>query len=53
MDEDRGLQEASQMKPGTKEEYVKPELTVHGTVQELTQAIGLKGADGITGSNTL
>lgn len=53
MDEGRTAQKGSQTKPGEKEEYVTPELIVHGTVQELTQAIGLKGADGITGSNTL
>lgn len=31
--------------------YTTPQLTKHGTVQELTQAVGLSGNDGITGSS--
>jgi asparagine synthase (glutamine-hydrolysing) len=33
-----------------KKPYVTPELTVHGTVEEITKNIGTKGSDGLTGS---
>ena len=36
--------------PQGREEYVPPELTVYGTVEELTQNVGTLGSDGITGS---
>ena len=33
-----------------KKPYATPELTVHGTVEEITKNIGTKGSDGLTGS---
>jgi hypothetical protein len=50
MDEDKSVGSESEMKPNTKEQYVKPELTVHGTVQELTQLLGLQPGDAPVGS---
>jgi hypothetical protein len=53
MDDDKSVGSKSEMKPNTKEQYVKPELTVHGTVQELTQALGTPPGDGLIGSQLL
>jgi hypothetical protein len=50
MEEDQNPGNEAEMTPHTKEPYVKPELTVHGTVQELTQNLGLIGTDGLLGS---
>ncbi len=36
-----------------KESYATPELTVHGTVEEITKNAGEKGADAVIGSNLL
>lgn len=33
-----------------KQPYVEPELTKHGTVEEITGNIGSKGSDGLSGS---
>jgi hypothetical protein len=50
MEEDKRPGNESETNLHTKEPYVKPELTVHGTVQELTQNLGLIGTDGLLGS---
>lgn len=34
-----------------KKPYATPSLTLHGTIEEITQTIGLTTADGLTGSN--
>ena len=36
--------------PQGREEYAAPELTVYGTVEELTKNVGTLGSDGVTGS---
>ena len=53
MDEDKSMGSESEMIPNTKEQkeqYVKPELTVHGTVHELTGLLGSDPTDGVLGS---
>ncbi len=34
-----------------KKPYKAPQLIVHGTIQAITQNVGTKNADGITGSS--
>jgi hypothetical protein len=36
-----------------KKSYATPELTVHGTVEEITKNIGTKGTDAVIGSRML
>jgi len=33
-----------------KRPYTRPKLIVHGTVKQITKAVGTKGTDGLTGS---
>ena len=33
--------------------YVEPQLTKHGTVEEITGNVGTKGTDGLTGSTVV
>ena len=33
-----------------KPDYTRPELTVYGSIEELTNDLGTVGSDGITGS---
>ena len=47
---------ADQNTPQTREPklpYAEPKVTKHGTVEEITGNIGLKGSDGFTGSTVV
>lgn len=51
------MDEKRQEQPGqgdsAKKPYVPPMLIVHGSIETLTQAVGLAGNDGLTGSRLL
>ncbi len=45
--------EKTDMKDPTKKPYRTPQLTVHGTVEKITEALGAGTKDGVMGSAVL
>lgn len=46
----QGQSKDGDVKEQPKESYHTPELSVHGTVEQITQALGTGMKDGLTGS---
>ena len=53
MDKDQPLQRPLEEPSPQKQPYAKPVLRVEGSIEKLTQNIGLEGNDNITGSRLI
>jgi hypothetical protein len=49
-DERKGVFREDEVKNQPKKVYSTPQLTVHGTVEKITQAVGPGNKDGLVGS---